>query len=69
MRSIFITNIIYDFNNSSIDPYTLPSDMIFVVDNNFNKYTEVYQLVKERIGVPPKSYYIKDIKRNVFIQT
>jgi hypothetical protein len=70
MKTIIVTDIVYNFNNKEVDPYTLPTDMMFVVDNNFNKYVDVAKLIKEQTTFLPKSYSIKednDIKKYIHI--
>jgi hypothetical protein len=59
MKTIIVTDIVYNFDGKHIDPYTLPVDMVFVVDNNFNKYVEVAQLIKKQTSFLPKSYIVK----------
>lgn len=61
MKTIHVTNIEYNFGEvKNINPYTLPQDMTFIVDDRFNKYVETAKLIKETTSYYPKSYFIKE---------
>jgi hypothetical protein len=60
MKTIVVTNIEYNFNGKVVDPYTLPQDMIFIVEDTFNKYVEVSKLIHKNTSFFPKSYFIKE---------
>jgi len=60
MKTVHISNIVYDIKDNKIDSFTLPKDMVFIVSESFNKYVEVAQLIKQHTTFLPKSYFIRE---------
>jgi hypothetical protein len=55
MKSLYVEDITYGLP-SNVSKFTLPTALVFNVDDNFNKYTETAKLIKESVGYEPLHY-------------
>jgi hypothetical protein len=55
MKSLYVEDITYVLP-SNVSKFTLPTALVFNVDDNFNKYTETAKLIKETVGYDPVHY-------------
>ena len=63
MKSLYVEDISYVLP-SDVNKYSLPTALVFNVDDSFNKYTDTARLIKETVGYDALHYVFTETVNN-----